>query len=450
MRNTNFLNPMKGNMMQLIKQTLTSQHGGFLIVAAIAIPVLLMMTGAAVDTSRYIKASSYIQSAADQAAVAAAGVDAEDRKAVAERFFMAGLSESAEYIELNDLHINEEFVDGQELVITVTADADMKTMFGGFLGMSEINVQKLGESTRMVKNVEAVLTLAMSGTMCAGKTRIPNNSAFVEGDTLISLEPDNCGTFDKLKEGVNAFMDIVSENETVADFRIGLVPYNYKVAMPDLNRIPPSLEANEAGGFFETVHDAQPLSDVVPLTSNLADIRQAVQEMQTSAEATAWSRTDLASHVAGLMLDPGSHEYFGGDTPTGFDDRQTEKIVILMTDGANIGCCYTNWPLGDFTNQYVYYYEPYDEHQREVCTRLKENGVKVYSILLDVRESDPGGAIINDTFARCATPSFAEANSSSPLNCQDTSNCFNVATDDELLETFRQIAKTFYRPTITE
>jgi len=320
-----------------------------------------------------------------------------------------------------------------------------------------VNIAKQGRATRHVEKVEAVITMASGGTMCGVKNRIPNPEATVPGDTIITLDRDeNCTNFKAVKRGIRDFITILEDNETVSTFKVGVVPYNFKVKMPNTNMIPPSLKANEPDGFYQNVNDAEPLAKIVPLSTNIGAVWDEVARMNQTPDGIAWSRSDLASHVAGLMLDPSQSTYFpGGARPDPFGTAGTRKIMIMMTDGANTGCCYTNWPIGNYENQYVYSYQPYNQEQLKICDALKEQGVEIFTILFDVAETDAGGKEINNTFARCASGAYLESgvkesNSSAMLKCSEKANCFNAPDDKELVEIYRQIAQTFYKPVITK
>lgn len=365
-----------------------------------------------------------------------------------------------------DITVTETFPEGGPLSVTVTAKVGVNTTFAGIVGVNSFDVSKLGQASRAVENVEAVITLASNGTMCSHKARTPNTRHITPGDTLVALSPDpSCAHFKAMKQGVREFVRIVEENETVADIKVGLVPYNVKVRMPDTDQIPPSLEANEPAGFYADVSDAEPLSPVLPLTSDIDKVTLAIGNpesaddgLRQSERGRAWSRSDLGTHVAGLMLDPSQTLYFpNGETPKDFNTPTTQKIMIMMTDGANIGCCFTNVfdPVTgkqDFTKQYVYFYEQYNKAQIEICDELKKNGVKIFSILFDVSEKDQGGQQINDVFSRCASGTVSERvkNASGMQKCKDKTHCYNVANDKELIDTYRQIAQTFYQPVITK
>ncbi len=441
---------------RICHQFIRARHGNVLLVTAIAIPVILAAAGLAIDLNRYMKSSGYIQSAVDQAAIASVAVDGQDRQEVATRFFNASLSdEIKQYITLNSISVSESFPPGGPLSVTVSAKVTLTNALGGFVGVSSSGIEKSGRATRAVENVEAVVTMASSGTMCAKKKRIPNSAKIVKGDTLVALDPDpKCTNFKAMKQGVTDFIDIIESNETVADFKVGLVPYNYKVKMPDLKNIPPSLKANEPKGFYENLADAEPLAAVVPLTSNMASLRTQIDNMKQTPEGIAWSRSDLGTHVAGLMLNPADKAYFNGESPKAFGDAATQKVVIIMTDGANTGCCYTNWPQDNYENQYVYFHKPYNDDQLKLCSVLKEQGVQIFTILFDVQETDAGGAEINNVFARCASGAYdergLEENPNAKLKCDQKQNCYNVATDEDLKKAYRQIAQTFYKPSLSE
>jgi hypothetical protein len=300
--------------------------------------------------------------------------------------------------------------------------------------------------------VEVVITMASSGTMCSEKVRANSTPDQVTGDVLFGGRPDpTCAHFNTMKKGVREFVTSLHENVTVGSLKVGLVPYNHKVRLPDTNKIPPTLAANESAQYYRDLRDAEPLSPTLALTSDTGAVLRAIDAMQQTPDGLAWGRSDLASHVAGLMLEPENHQYFAtGEVPAAFGSAK--KAVIIMTDGANIGCCFTNWKPGNFNNQYVYFYPPYNQSQMAICESLKAQGVKIFSILLDVKDTDPGGKQINNTFARCASGAYGEGATppAGDLKCKDKQYCFNVSTDADLLKVYRQIAQSFYQPKISQ
>lgn len=429
------------------KQTLfaflQSESASILMIAAIAIPVLLAAAGLAVDLNRRAQTSGVLQSAVDQAAIAATAVDGQNRDTVVRNFMEAALPDDLR--QNVNISVAEDFPPGGPLSVTVTATVQMNNMFGGFVGMDTTSITRTSQVERAVENVEAVLALANSGTMCSHKSHAMNANG-----TVIQLSPDpTCKHYNDMKLGVMNFLDIMENNQTITDFKVGFVPFNHKVRMPNLGNIPPSLSAGEEPGFFSDTSDMNSLGSVMPLTDNIAAARSILQGYNNTVNDWAWSRTDLPSHVAGLMLDPASHRFFGGGLrPEPIGSPNTTKLLVLMTDGSNLGCCFTNWPIGNFSNQFVYFYEPYNIAQRDICTRLKANGVRIFTILFGVSNLDPGGVQINEVFAECASGPWD--NPGGPARCNNKQFCYDVTETEDLVRAYREIAETFYEPIITQ
>ncbi len=439
-------------MKPLIKQFLRNNAGGVFILVAAAIPVLLAGVALAVDYNRYLNARSHIANAVDQATLASVSVDGQDREAIVEKFFNANFPEHMRgLVEIISVESNEYFPPGGPLQVNVTVTAKLKNQFGAFVGVDTTTISHNAQATRNVENVEVVLTLASSGTMCSHKGTTPNSDPNMPGDVLISLSPDpDCSHYNALKAGVTDFIETMEGNQTLESVKIGLVPYNVKVRMPDTNRVPSMLTANEPSGFYADFTGFNPLSPVVPLTGNLDLLKNTVDSLELTPAARAWSRSNIGTLTAGLMLDPAQSSFFpGGSQPGDFNNPGVKKVLILMTDGVNTGCCFTNWPIGNFDNQYVYHYKPDNDHQLKLCQALKENGVQIFSILFGVDENQEGGKEINNVFARCATPVNNET-VSAETQCKEQQRCYNVTTDEELISVYRNIARTFYSPNLTQ
>jgi hypothetical protein len=194
-------------------------------------------------------------------------------------------------------------------------------------------------------------------------------------------------------------------------------------------------KAGYGTNYYTNVQDAEmdggPLPSVWPLKSiatgddkkalldaiqNLSSIEvNAAGEVVGSAAPTefnraAWKRSALAAEMAGLMLDPSHNAIFGGEMPAAFGDPAAKKILIMMTDSANLGCCFTNYPSGNFRGHYIYSYSPDHtllvDDKTGVCKQLKEAGVEIFTVLLDVNpdDMDTGGEQIVNAFQKnCAT-----------------------------------------------
>lgn len=454
-----------GRISRFFDRLRRDESGATAIVVAISLPVLVGFAGLAVDVARYQRAKTIIANAADHAALAAATVDGEDRVAVAERFFKAQVPPSwAETVKLNSVKvIDAPSTNGVN--VRVSIDAQVNTLLGSVVGVNKLDVAHVAVAARSIPNLEVVMALASSGTMCSSKSRRPNPLAEVPGDTILSLAPmTECAPFNAMKKGVEEFIKISKENKGVSALKVGLVPYNYKVKFGTGVPIPALISASEPDRTFYQldrngfVTGAEPLAPIMGITSDAGRMAQGVARLEMkTADGPAWTRTDLPLMLAGMMLDPAQVRNFAGaEAVKPFKDKNTQKVIILFTDGSNIGCCFTNWRPSNFDNQYLYNYKPYNDEMTRLCRMLKEQGgVTIFTVLFDVKESDPGGAVINNTMARCASgiysePGASEDNPSSSLKCKHRQNCYNVETPEEVVRVYQDIAQNFYTATLKQ
>jgi len=161
------------------------------------------------------------------------------------------------------------------------------------------------------------------------------------------------------------------------------------------------------------------------------------------------------------MLDPNSKQYFTyhytGDYKNNYsvaqfpdpetpDEKLAKKVVVLISDGANLGGAYTNYPAGNFENQYLYEYAPYTKHTLEICEALKKQQVQIFTVLLNVPDDTAGAKEIADLMSRCSSGgnSSPEANGSSKNYEECNGNnpyCFNVVNPEELQSSLVIIGK---------
>ena len=156
------------------------------------------------------------------------------------------------------------------------------------------------------------------------------------------------------------------------------------------------------------------------------------------------------------MLDPQYYSAFGGAKPSEMTDKKTDKVVVMMTDGANIGCCFAAHPEGNYDNQYLYLYEADNGHlmgldnmsvdvkkwakkynipDKSLCKQMKDAGITIYSVIYDVNDNDPGGKAIKDAYKFCA---------SDPQQYY-----FDVKNEDELKLAYKTIAQSLLRIRLT-
>ncbi|MFT6071496.1 MAG: Flp pilus assembly protein TadG [Alphaproteobacteria bacterium] len=422
------------NILHKLHHFYKKNDGGMLILGAAAIATLLTVTTGTIDTIRYINMSNKFTDAADTALLAAAAVSSsQDVEGVTRRFLKANLPPGYEdSIIISNVDIT---TDPATMAWTAEVSGKVKTLFGGIVGASEVDISHtVTVSWDIAKKLEVVFMLDTSASMCMDVSR----SAKEDGTYKMSYVPDyTCKKLNAMKEAMSYVIDngiMPIQGIDGPAFYAGIIPFNHKVRLPNLENIPSELtdiEKNHAKGdpkYYEHFEDAEPLSEVIPLhglnsNEDKQKMKDLVNKITQSPTGRGWTRSNIATLTAALMLDPQKYSTFGGALPHNFDKNAVNKVVVMMTDGANVGCCFAAHDEGNFDNQYLYlnkadnahlmglkeypdmepWAQEYNIPEKGLCDQMKEQGITIYSVIYDVDENDPGGKAIKDAYEGCAT-----------------------------------------------
>jgi len=419
------------------KRFYANEQGAAFIIVAICSVVLVTAVAGAIELSRYSSAKSQVRNALDQSVLAAAAAydGSTDNSEYARNFFTTNLASNP------DLKVQEFSVypNATHTVWYGKTEVIQPLSFGKFLGLEEMTIT---HDTKVAwdnsHRSEVVAMVDVSGTMCANfkRTRTVTEDGIEQVD--IDFVPDRtCNKLDMMVEALKNIVNIgVGYSEAAPDpiFKVGVVPFTFKVNLPNPGAVPDFLLDAErrsaaSGGdgtpdYFTNLSDANegggPIPKVLPLRNiaNQADKDAFMDEIDRLVSGNDrefgrafMKRSSLGAHISALMLDPRYHDMFGGIPPAPFGTQKTDKIVIMMTDSANLGCCYTNWPEQNFRNHYIYSYNPDHRHlvgtskQAGICKQMKEAGIQIYTVLLDVEEEDMDerGNEIVTAFESCAS-----------------------------------------------
>lgn len=409
-----------------------NQKGSILITFAIVLSVLVLVATASIDISKVVGAQSKLEHTLDSALLSAVAtsVAANPQKA-AEEFFDANYPNENGFT-LTDLQVTH---NAAALQWTAEASGTVETFYGnlGVDGLTRVSHSVTVEWDTGTR-VEAVFAVDTSASMCTRTVR----SQKEDGSYKMEFVPDNgCEKLNAMKESLIYILDngiVPLQGVGGPTYNVGLVPFNHKIKLPILSKIPSPLSYEEAtnakgdANYFTNFEDAEPLSRSFPLVAiqNQADVtmlKNHINAITQQPEGRGWTRSNIAALTSALMLDPEFHNSFGGVKPAAFGSN-TDKIVVLMSDGANIGCCYAAHPEGNYDNQYLYLYSVDNAHlmglaksepemqkwknqygipQKGVCDAMKERGITIYTILFDVDDRDVGGKEIKDVFKSCAS-----------------------------------------------
>ncbi len=446
----------------LMRRLAESQHGSVLILVALGIGAIMSVTGLVFEISNYASAKSRFNNAVDQALLAAAAAHSDNPTEFATQYLRTNLNETAKNVALESFSVS---VSNNNTIWRASAKGTLKATIGGIIGITQFTLLHDAEVQWDTSTVSEIVAMVdVSGTMCAHFVRNQQDN----GKAAIDFVPDQtCQKLAMMKEGLSQITKIGVGYSVAADgkaaYKVGIMPFTYKIRVPNPSAVPPFMykgeqDAGYGSDYYTYLGDAEadagPLPSVVPLKAiategDKAALMESINNI-TSGNADefkrpAWKRSALAAEMSGLMLDPRYNDIFGGEKPAEFGAPNTKKIVIMMTDSANIGCCYTNYPPGNFRGHYIYSYHPDhlqlvgDGGKAGVCKQLKDAGVEVYTVLLDVNrdDMDAGGEEIVNSFQQCAT---------------DPSHAFEIAYGDEakLKEVYGVIGKALIKLRLTQ
>lgn len=415
-------------------------RGAVFIMVAFGLTALVAAVGLAIEISHYTQVKAKVRNALDQSLLAAAATSNDDAtmQETMQKYFKANLGSTAADVELVALNITR--YENPTRWSAKTA-VNIKSEVVNFAGLNNFTLaHEAGVAWDETTMNELVAMVDMSGTMCANFGR--------QTGITTSFVPDrNCTKLRDMRDALTNIVDIgVGVGADNAVFKVGLVPFTFKVRMANPAAVAtnaPFLLAGETDAaaiaansnnpiagdpnYFTNVSDAEPegvrLPDILPLRSirsntDKQEYMTAINNLVSSDTANNefkrqfMKRSALGAQVSALMLDPRYTALFGGEPPAPFGTPKVNKTIIMMTDSANLGCCYTNWPDGNFRNNYIYSYKPDHEHLvgpdgngDGICKQMKDAGMTVYTVLLDVDEADltARGREIIDSFEQCAT-----------------------------------------------
>lgn len=383
-----------------------------IIFGLVLIPVIGIM-GLAIDGWRAVNASTAAAGALDAAALAAAKGIAEENLTDAEaedqarNYFNANFKSGAHGVSLNGLQVS---TDSGTRTVTVTADFAVETTFSKIFHVNQFAMNRAATATYDSRDLELAMMLDVTGSMCSP-----------------------CSKLEDLKIAAKDAVDIlISDNPSRRSVRIGLAPYSAAVnAGPYARRATDGVSvdgcvfersgrdaytdtAPRAGAYLNAMEDPRrptnghygcPPAEVLPIT----DDKSLLNDTIDSYNARGWTAGHLGIAWSWYLVSPEwSNVWPGSSKPVSYDDKDTIKAVILMTDG-KFNTSYENGRQNrTSTNQAI-----------NLCENMKDENVIVFAVAFQAPSS------AKDTLRECATAS---------------ENFFDASNGDQLRTAFQNIA----------
>ncbi|MGN0933735.1 pilus assembly protein TadG-related protein [Falsigemmobacter intermedius] len=334
------------------------ESGAMIYLALVVVLIMLFIGGTAVDLMRYEAQRTRIMSAADSAALAAASMRqvATPEEVVQNWFEAKNLSHALVGVQ-QDIGLNYRDVQVQTRAVS-------RNFFMHLLGIDELRSTHAGRAEERRTNVEIVLVLDLSGSMDSNLKLTRLKAAAVEfvenmlgedqGDKVsISVVPYNGQVY--IGPTLMAQYHITDRHDR--SYCVDLPPTSYsRLAFSPTTPMPQHAAAdtynssdtgsgwsrnNMAPGTSNIWCPNIPANTVRVLSNNIVQLRQQINALQ----AVGATSIDAGLRWGAALLDPSTRpvvsnlirqgqisEAFEG-RPSAYNDRETLKVLVLMTDG---------------------------------------------------------------------------------------------------------------------
>ena len=380
---------------------LRNEEGGVLIFMALAIAVLIIAVGLAIDAGRIFLINSKAQTALDAAVVSSAAVsfqpvDAADAgnlaQIVEERgdsFFLANFPAGFLGVSIGANQVNFTPQDDGTSVrgdLSFSVDTffgDFAMTFAGGSGLDNVGMDEFAEVVRIIPDIDLEIALVLDYTKSMCEFELGRNC--------------NNSRFANMRESTNLLIDTLagSLQATSGDSTINysFIPFTHTVKVNNnVENLAPSVFN---GTQLRDTEDSLP--NILGLRQDTDAITNALDNVVPLANATSgtnvgvgafWGWLSLRRNSAGEFVGASRHDR----TPAIINDENTYKMMILLTDGEN-----TAWYLRN--NGWEEEEDPQaDDAQRAACAGAQREGIEIRVIALGNL-----GANAENLLRECAT-----------------------------------------------
>ena len=412
------------------------EDGTITIFACFMVLIMVMIGGMGVDMMRHEMERTRLQAVSDRAVLAAADLDQTlDPEAVVRDYFAkSGMADYVSAVTVDD-GLNYR-------TVTVDATNTIQTQFMDALGVDTLNVPALAKAEERVAKVEISMVLDISGSMGSNnKMQNLRNAASVFVDTVVRDETENLISVNIVPYSahVNAGPEIFERMQVNP-----LHNFSHCVEFPDADFNSTTL--NSDGAHFthmqhfqnhdpgwnqleETVCPRYDFERITAFSQDTVALKDQISQLRPRANTSIflgmkWGTALLDPSFRSInqsMASAGLTDAHFASRPAAYNDPETLKTVILMTDGQNVGTSripswyydsdseivhWSNYNLGWYVNRYVnsryrsnfrttkYTASKGDMLLGNICDAAKEARIVVWSIGFEV--NDHGANVMRD------------------------------------------------------
>lgn len=412
------------------------ESGVATIFACFMIMMMVLVGGIGVDLMRNEMERVRLQNTLDRAVLAAADLDQtlSPQEVVADYFLKSGFPGQPGTVTVDE-GLNYR-------IVTASASTQHETQFMHLMGVDELSIPAAGTAEERISKVEVSLVLDISGSM-ATNNRIGNlrdaSREFV--DQLIREETEDLISITLIpySEHVNAGPDIFNALPNTFHRH----DYSYCVEFPDSDFETTELSSSHYydqmqhfqwyyssyNAVDNTTCPRRDYEEIQAFSQSETDLYAQIDQLQPRAQTSIflgmkWATALLDPSTRGVvtdMINDGHIDNEFAGRPANYDDPETLKTIVVMTDGVNTtsyrirnwaydsNSDYVHWynnNLWYYLYRYVYSYQRSnfysskytasmgDAFLEDICTAAKDEGIVVWGVGFEV--NDHGAGVLED------------------------------------------------------
>jgi Flp pilus assembly protein TadG len=386
---------MFGALKNLAARFTADGRGNVALTFALSGTVLATAVGGGLDYSRSTSVGAELQAALDSGVLAAASLT-QSRSAddVVRAYVEAALSDHQSLLQSLDLEVSSD-ISFNARQVEASAAVTVPTTLLGVAGINSLTVRRDASALQQIRDIEISLVLDISGSMGGSKIRALRDAAEEFVEVVLADNPERTS--------------------------VSVIPYNGGVRLPSevlsagIVDLPPGLLRQSA--CLEYGHDypieidltdvelevlrwgEQPMwagsssafcpernEESVFLSNDEGDLIDRIRDLDAGGN----TGLDIATAWGARALDPVWRGRLGGDfgdRPAAYDDEDTIKVLVVMTDGAATAQIRREMRRGRPRNVQLYSARQARENMADACDEAEGKGVQIYTIAFQLSGS---------------------------------------------------------------
>ncbi|MBB4303098.1 Flp pilus assembly protein TadG [Rhodobium orientis] len=359
----------------------TSETGALSILFAFLLIPILLLVGTAIDYSRALETKATLRNALDAAALAGVaklvreGGTKDEVDAIVNATFQNAISLSGgDGISVKGMTIVQDPDTG---AVSIDATLSMPTTFMQLAGFADVDITNKSVARLSDKDIEVALMLDVTGSMSGSKIA-------------------------DLKAAAKELIDVLVPTTAHAyknEVRISIIPYSQGVNVASYASTVTNGVSNKCAtersvkSFTDAFYTDAPIGDgstgcpgveFLPLTDSNATLTTKINSLATTGftaghTGIAWSWYTLSPKWSPLWP--------AGADPVAYDDDETVKIAILMTDGEFNTAYDYNSANGKYKESRGNAKSTSEQRAKKLCANMKKEGIEIYSVTFQLYSS---------------------------------------------------------------